>query len=44
MLTKNILSYQSKLAQEMRGRKVGDTLTIQNAEHIVQEIHNYYGM
>jgi transcription elongation factor GreA-like protein/transcription elongation GreA/GreB family factor len=38
---KNILSFQSKLAQEMKGRKVGDTFQFQNEEYTITAIRSF---
>lgn len=39
---KHILSFQSKLAKTMIGKKIGDTFTFQNEEFSIQNIHNYF--
>ncbi len=38
---KNILSFQSKLAQEMKGKTVGDTFSFQSEEYTVTEIRSF---
>lgn len=39
---KNILSFQSKLAQDMKGLKIGDTFRIQNTEYVIKKLKNYF--
>lgn len=38
---KNILSFQSKLAQSMKGKKVGETFTFQGEEFTITAIRSY---
>jgi len=38
----NILSFQSKLAQEINGKKVGDTVMIQNVEYKIVSIQSIF--
>ena len=40
---KNIISFQSKLAQSLAGSKVGDHVTIQQNEYTIADIRNYFG-
>ena len=39
---KNILSFQSKIAQSMKGKKVGEKVFIQGDEWVVEKIENYF--
>lgn len=39
---RNILSFQSKFAQAMKGRSVGDKFHFQNEEFIITDIHSYF--
>ncbi|MGD2170085.1 MAG: GreA/GreB family elongation factor [Chlamydiota bacterium] len=39
---KHILSFQSKLAKEMIGKKVGESFSFQNENFSIQEIQNYF--
>lgn len=39
---KNILSFQSKLAQSMTGKKVGDKVVIHGGEWVIASITSYY--
>ncbi len=38
----NILSFQSKLAQSMKGLKIGETFEFQHEKYTVKEIANYF--
>ncbi len=38
----NILSFQSKLAQDLKGLKVGDTFKIQNKEYTIKKLSSYF--
>lgn len=38
----NILSFQSKLAQDMKGLKVGDSFKVQNVEYKIKNLKNYF--
>jgi transcription elongation factor GreA-like protein/transcription elongation GreA/GreB family factor len=38
----NILSFQSKLAQDMKGLKVGDTFKIQNKQYKIKNLRNFF--
>ena len=38
----NILSFQSKIAQEMMGKKVGDEFYFQNEKYFIKKILNYF--
>lgn len=38
----NILSFQSKLAQTMKGKKVGDKISIQGEDWVIEKIENYF--
>ena len=39
---KNILSFQSKLAQDIKGLKVGDQFNIQSTTYTIKKIRNYF--
>jgi len=39
---KNILSFQSKLAQSMTGKRVGDKVVIHGGDWIIASITSYY--
>lgn len=41
---KNILSFQSKLAQEMAGKKVGDSFAFQSEKYTIIDISNYFSV
>ena len=41
-IDKNILSFQSKLAQSMKGKKIGDKVHIQGEDWSVEKIENYF--
>ena len=38
---KNILSFQSKLAQQLKGLRVGDTFTSQGEDYKITAIHSF---
>ena len=38
----NILSFQSKLAQDMKGLKVGDSFKVQNIEYKIKSLKNFF--
>ncbi len=39
---KQILSFQSKLAQTMKGKKIGEKFSFQNEEFTIKNIYNYF--
>ena len=39
---KNIISFQSKLAQSLMGKKVGDQIEVQGKECTILNLHNYF--
>ena len=39
---KNILSFQSKLAQDIKGLKVGDSFKIQNKQYVIKKLRNFF--
>lgn len=41
---KNILSFQSKLALDLKGLKIGDKFKIQSAEYTIKKIRNYFSV
>lgn len=41
---KNILSFQSKLAKEMIGKKVGEHFTFQSEKYTIDDISNYFSL
>jgi transcription elongation factor GreA-like protein/transcription elongation GreA/GreB family factor len=41
-IDKNILSFQSKLAQTMKGKKVGDKVHIQGEDWVVEKIDSFF--
>ncbi|MBM3192476.1 MAG: transcript cleavage factor, partial [Chlamydiae bacterium] len=38
----NILSFQSKLAQDIRGLKTGDSFNIQNKHYVIKKLRNFF--
>jgi transcription elongation factor GreA-like protein/transcription elongation GreA/GreB family factor len=38
----NILSFQSKLAQDMKGLKVGDNFKVQNKSYTIKKLRNFF--
>ncbi|NDD59326.1 MAG: transcript cleavage factor, partial [Chlamydiae bacterium] len=38
----NILSFQSKLAQDIKGLTIGDKFKIQSTEYTIKKIRNYF--
>lgn len=42
LIEKNILSFQSKLAQSMKGKKIGDKVHIQGEDWTVEKIESYF--
>ena len=41
---KNIISFQSKLAKEMAGKKVGEHFTFQSEKYTIDDISNYFSI
>lgn len=41
---KNILSFQSKLAQQMIGKKVGEKFTFQTEEYTINQLSNFFSV
>jgi transcription elongation factor GreA-like protein/transcription elongation GreA/GreB family factor len=40
-LDNNILAFQSKVAQNMKGKKIGDKITLQNEDWVVEKIESF---